>query len=588
MTAEVRLGRRALLAGAATASTAGCLDRVERAFDPEDPEQVSLRIASASRDADEYGMQIARHLAERCREAGITTSVHPVEREELERRVLLNHEYDVYVAQFPKTGSVDPDDLYPILHSAFEPGLGWQNPFGYVDDDVDDRLATQRRTEGSNRREAVVDLQQTLARTQPFVPVAFPDVIRALRPGRFEEWSTDGLDSALAYLSLSPAEGDEPHEEFRGVLTDGRATENLNPLSVEFRRHGAVIDLLYGSLARRIDGEVRPWLAEEWSFDGGDEPTATVALRADLAWHDGEDLTAEDVAFTYRFLADTSLGDADDPVPSGRYRGRSSLVADIEAADERTVRIEFEESSETVARRAFTVPVLPEHVWADRSDRTSIEGMDVEGEVTEALVWTNPDPVGSGPFEFVRSTPREMLLLERHPDHFLWEAEEGVAERFGDPAFDRLSLRVASSDVTAIERVAAGQADATVTGVGTETVSRIEDADGLELAVDRSRAFYHVGFNCRREPMVDADFRRALAGLLDKAFVADDLLDGYATPIASPLAGTEWLPEGLEFDGRDPTVPFYGTDGELDAERAREAFRDAGFEYTDDGRLVRE
>ncbi|WP_132057968.1 ABC transporter substrate-binding protein [Halorussus amylolyticus] len=589
---ESRFTRRELLAGGsavAAASTAGCIKRVRSVFGRTSPRQVSIQVKTVPADSDEYSVRIAREFAKQCREAGIDATVVPMALEELQRQVLLNREFDVYVGQFPEASHIDPDVLYPLLHSAFSGESGWQNPFGFADLELDERLEAQRTAESSERAEAVDDAQTIVAREQPFVPVVAPDVIQAIRRGRFTGWTDYGPNTPLGYLAArtdDDTDEPQPDDEFRGVLTDQRVTENLNPLAVEFRRHGTFTDLLYDPLARRFDGETRPWLASDWEWETDGGRAARVTLRDDLAWHDGEPLTADDVAFTYRFLVDTSLREAESPVPASRYRGRSSLVTDVESVDDRTVRLEFEDAGEAVAERALTLPILPEEVWSDQTELTSIAGIDLQDDVTEALVWNNPDPVGSGPFEFVRRSPREMLLLERYDDHFLWRDDDiDAVERFGDASIDRLSVRVTSSDVSAVELVASGEADATITGLSAKTVPRIARSDELELSAKPTRAFYHIGFNTRRAPMANPRFRRALARLVDKSFVANEVFDGYARPIASPLAGTRWLADDLRFDENDPVVPFVGSDGELDRERAQSEFQSAGFRY-ENGLLV--
>ncbi|WP_281259299.1 ABC transporter substrate-binding protein [Salinigranum rubrum] len=183
---------------------------------------------------------------------------------------------------------------------------------------------------------------------------------------------------------------------------------NLNPLSVEFRRTGALTGLLYDPLGYVFENRLTPWLAETWEFSETNPPTARVTLRDGVSWHDGEPLTADDVAFTYRLLADTTLNSRGDeesaPFPSPRYRGRSSLVADGEVIDDTTVEVQFDDVTPSVARRAFTIPILPKHIWQDRTDPASLAGINV-GSVTDVLVTNNIPPVGSGPLKFVRNTP---------------------------------------------------------------------------------------------------------------------------------------------------------------------------------------
>ncbi|WP_435115367.1 ABC transporter substrate-binding protein [Halolamina sp. C58] len=571
--------RRSVLAalgsGAAVLGS-GCLRRARNLTGWQSAQPVELRIKTLPADADPYALGLARQVAAWFREAGIGVDVLPMAEQELVRQCLLRSEFDLFVIRLPEKFR-DPDALTTLLHSRFADAPGWQNPFSYTDLDADAAIERQRRTDGEERREALARLQRRIARSQPFTMLTVPDDVRAARTDGDMNWRAADLTDPLDYLRLGNSDG-----RLRIVGTDRRATTNLNPLSVEFRRSGVLTGLLYDPIARPADGEYTPWLASsiEFAADGG--PTAQVTLREDVSWHDGESLTAEDVVFTYDLLADTTLGDDESAaVPSPEFRGRRTLVDDVSVVDDRRVAMSFGDAHEDVARRALTVPILPEHVWRDRTDPAAIGGIPV-GTVTEALVTNNIPPVGSGPFEFVRNAPRERLLLERVDDHF--SAREGVElpDWIADSALDALSVRVVGSDVAAVEAVTDGEADVTGTAVGASTVPRIGRADAAELLVRRSDRPYVLGYNTRRAHLTNPRFRHTLAQLIDEAFLGDDVLDGYARPAVGPLQGTAWYPDDLAWDDGNPVVPFFGQDGELNVETARESFREAGYQYDDD------
>jgi len=633
-----RLTRRRALATVASGTAvaaSGCVGRVRTMSGWESRNQVTLSIKSAPADEDPYALRLGRQIAEWLRSAGIDAQVTPVSEQELFRQVLLNREFDLFVAQTP-TRFERPDSLYSLLHSRFVETPGWQNPFGYSDLDANDHLETQRRATGRERAEAIERLQYVIARTQPFTVVAFPDDIRAARSDRFDGWRGADLRSPAGYLSLDrttdeksegspttratptesgPAE-DSSASTLRLAVTDRRGTSNLNPLAVEFRRNGVLTGLVYDSLGHVAgDGTVEPWLAASWSVDDTEPPVARVALRANATWHDGAPLTAEDVAFTYDLLADTSLDSEDDDggntegdggatgdgagtddaegipddeeVPSPRFQGRISLVDEARAIDDRHVEIRFVESTPEIAVRALTVPILPKHVWRDRTDPAALGGIEI-GSVTDALVTNNIPPIGSGPLQFVGNTPRTSLTLERFDDHFLVGAEEtalpdGVD---GPPAFDRLSVRVVGSGVSAVGVVTDGDADVTGTAVGADTVPRIGRSDETDLVVHSRTPPYVVGYNSLAAPLSNPQFRHTLARLIDRSTLVADVFDGYARAAVTPLANTEWVPDELRWDGVDPVAPFLGSDGEIDATSAMEAFTTAGYSY-DEGRLVR-
>jgi peptide/nickel transport system substrate-binding protein len=642
------ISRRAALAGLGlAAASAGCLGRTENIAGRDPHSQLTLEINATPADGDPHGIRIARHLEEHLTAVGIDVRLNTVGRTDLLRKVLINQNFDIYVGQFVETQPFDPDALYGLTHSKFVAEPGWQNPFGLTEIAVDNHLERQRRAAGDDRSAAVDALQETVCELQPFSVVAFPDALTAVRANRFDGWTTDrqpmsvtgllGLEGLPAVADGGPdgtdapvggsndtddgpfddgswtdsdigvlpetnatASGAESDAVLRLVTTDDRITENWNPIAAEYRKHGTFTGLLYDSLVR-TDGEgVVPWLAADWErVDAG---TLDVSLR-DARWHDGEPVTAADVAFTYRFLRDTSLGSVETPVPSPRFRGRSSLVEDERVLDDATVRLSVAEANETVAARALQVPILPEHVWSDRTDAATIAGFELDFETTEAVVSNNTDPVGSGPLRFVEATAGESVVFERNPDHFLvrpadddstpsgeaTDPRAGIPERYhGKPAFDRLHIGVLPSDISAAESVAGGAADATVSNLGPAAVPRVARSDETRLVSGRSAAFYHVGYNVRESPLSNPRFRAVLARLIDKSTVVQEAFDGYARAAASPLAASpDAVPDSVAWDGAtDPVHPFFDDGGSLDVAAARDAFRDIGYRFDDEGRLL--
>lgn len=606
---DARVDRRralGLLAAGALGGAGGCVSRGVGLSGESRPEQVSLQIKTLPADADPRAIRIGRYLAERLDAVGVAATVVPMRRQSLARDVLLNNRFDVYVAEFPERA--DPDFLRPLVHSRYAPEPGWRNPFGFADDRIDRLLERQRHRRGPDRTRTLRRAQRALARAHPFSVVAFVDEIRAVQSDVDTEPPVSNLHSKLGYLSLTtdgdtgtgPDGGeqstttptDRPPESPRRVrmaLTDERPLKNLNPLAVASRGEGVITSLLYDTLGQRIRGQVRPWLAESWTWGGSvpDDPELRLTLREGLEWHDGTSLGAADVAFTYEFLADTSLGSLDDPAPAPRFAGRSSLVTDVDVLDERTVSLSFRRASKPVARRALTVPVLPAHVWTEKTDEATVEGFDGDRTVTEAVAWNNRDPVGSGPLQLETLSVRDSLTLAPFPDHFLtWvEATPNLRPYTGDVAYDRLTFQLVPSSGPAVSLLRNDDADGTATTVLPADVPALGKDQALDIRVHPSRSFYHVGYNARREPLADPAFRRAVGSLVDESFVVSDVFREFAEPAASPLARHDALAPELAWNGADPIAPFPGEDGRLDVERARQRFRDAGYRY-ENGRLL--
>jgi len=625
MAGELR--RREALAGiGAAVASAGCVGRVRNIVGRDRSSQLVLEILVLPADSDPNGIRIARSVSEHLNAVGIGTRIETVATTEIRRDTLINHDFDLYVGQYKEAEPFDPDAMYGLLHSQFTAEAGWQNPFGLTEVAVDELLEEQRTVPDEDRGEVVDELQRRVCELQPFTIVAFPDALSAVRTETFTEWDPDRPVSLGGLLSLERADSGESEESatLQLATTDERITTNWNPIAVEHRQHGTFTSLLYDRLAETHDDEVVPWLARDWKRI--DEETLRITLR-DSTWHDGTPITASDVAFTYAFLQDTSMGKTETAVPAPQFRGRSAVVTDSTVVDDVTVDLSIGNVNRAVAERTLQVPVLPEHVWSDLSEPATVAGFEFDEGTTEALVSNNEDPVGSGPMRFADSTAGASVSFERNTGHFLvrgdessataaeTEAEtageddgsdsmaesdespatspaEGIPDVYhGKPAFDRLEIEIVGSDVAAVQLVGDGFADGTASNLGPDAVPRIGREADATLISGRSAAFYHVGYNTRQAPLSNFQFRQILASLVDKATLVDDAFTGYARPAASMMgASPEWVPDDLAWtEGQDPVHPFHRTDGEgdgLHTERVRQALRDAGYWFNERGELV--
>lgn len=554
--------------------TSGCVRRAKNVVNREGLDQLSITITCTPADGDREAIQIARQLAANLEAVGAVASIDIQSTEEYLRSVLVNHDFDCYVGYHP--WGADPDFLYEALHSRYADESGWQNPYGYTNATIDELLDAQRRTDGEERREVLTTLLETIGEEQPFVPICRPAEYRVVRTDRFEGWDDHHLATRLGYLGLEPIDGTG---RLRAVVIDPRPSKNLNPIAVEYRDRGTIVDLLYDSLATGTDSEIVPWLATDWEWDGDDD-TLRVTLRDGCRFHDGEPVTTADVAFTYRFLSDTSLGRGEVPAPAPRYRGLVDAVTSITVHDERNLSIGIA-AGETIGKRVLTVPILPQHVWEERSNESSIWGVRTDAGTTEALVTDNVPAIGSGPFVFESRTERDHLSLVRNEEHFTLRSAVDLPE----PTVESLRFQIDPRSASAIERIESNDADATLTPLEAYAIDDVDESEAVRLVESQSWTFYHVGFNVRNAPFSNLRLRQVIGRLLDAESIVDGIFEGYAQPIATPVTD-EWVPESLVWDGEHPISPFIGSDGDLHEATARNAFESAGFTYDETGRLL--
>ena len=168
------------------------------------------------------------------------------------------------------------------------------------------------------------------------------------------------------------------------------------------------------------DGNLAPKLAAEIpSVENGgvsqDLRSITWRLRDGLMWSDGSDMTADDVAFTWRYCADAQTGCASIDSFAG--------VASVTAEDNHTITIAFDAPT-PYPYGVFvgaTMPIISRAQFADCVGAAAR---------TAACNEVNAAPLGTGPYRIVEFTAGEGAAYERNPFY-----------RGDAPHFDRVVLR---------------------------------------------------------------------------------------------------------------------------------------------------
>lgn len=233
----------------------------------------------------------------------------------------------------------------------------------------------------------------------------------------------------------------------------------------------------------------------------------TFTIRDDVYFTDGEQLTAEDVAFTYNNTKEISSA------------VDLSMMEKAEAIDDFTVQMTLVTPQSTFLYQTTSLGIVPEHAYNSNY-----------GE----------HPIGSGPFKLVEWDKGQQMILERNDDYYGQK-----------PSFSRLVMLFLEMDA-AYAAVQSGSVDIafvdenlalqTVEGyhlVAEETV----DNRGVCFPTVPSGKETSDGHPVGNDVTADVAIRKAICYGVDREVMANNVLNGYGTPIYSICDKLEWFNE---------------------------------------------
>jgi peptide/nickel transport system substrate-binding protein len=393
-------------------------------------------------------------------------------------------------------------------------------------------------------------------RRQPFLLIlAILSLVLAACGGQQSSPSSGGDESEPPDESAAASEGTATGGTVR--IGIGGYTDSLNPGNGVLSEAYALYELVYDTpISVTSSGEYVPELAESWEVSD-DGLTWTMTIVDGATFHDGEPLTAEDVAFSVELYRDTE----DFPFLSSY----GAPFVEVEAVNEQTLVLATEEPLVTFESYMAFIYVLPEHIWA---------------EVDDPVAFENEEMIGSGPFSFVEASQGEFVELAANADH--WSTPPNV---------DGVIFRTISNADARVTALTTGEVDA-ITEFPATAVATLQNAENVNVHIAdiaAGGAFRDVFFNitdeencpedgvCSGHPALkDVEVRRALATAVDKQQIIDVATLGTASP------GLSLVPPGLG--------DFYAGEVEdyaFDVAAANALLDDAGYEDSD-GDGVRE
>jgi peptide/nickel transport system substrate-binding protein len=256
-------------------------------------------------------------------------------------------------------------------------------------------------------------------------------------------------------------------------------------------------DLIFDSLFEHDDRlRLSPKLAERL-----DHPTATtyvVTLRRGVRFHDGHELTAADVVFTFRSFLDPDF-------VSSRKGGYRELQS-VDALDRYSVLFTL--------HRPFTsfpinliMPIVPDGAGPELAR----------------------NPVGTGPYRFVRYAVDDLVELAPFADY-----------HGGPPSNEGLILKVVPDDIMRGLELRKGTTDLVVNDLTPDIAFELEKSHQLKMTEAPGVDYQYIGLNLLDPVLGDVRVRQALAHAIDSRSIIQYLRRGLARPATGLLPQQSW------------------------------------------------
>jgi peptide/nickel transport system substrate-binding protein len=320
---------------------------------------------------------------------------------------------------------------------------------------------------------------------------------------------------ALAYVPSGPSGEALPAQGGRYVEGVAGSPSCINPLFATFNDvDGDLVRLVFSGLVRLgANGSVESDLAETWKVTP-DGLTYIFELNRGLYWHDGERADAQDVLFTIRAIQDSDF--EGDPVLAELFRD-----VDVEAPNDRTVTMTLPQPFAPFLARGATVGILPEHLLSGPSATRLCDAPFGE------------TPVGTGPFRLTGLTDTGAAL------------RSFAAYHQGRPFLESLELRFYRDDGELLNALLNKEVDGALfrLGLEPEEMALLDDSSWVRRSL-HGTVLSLVYLNLEVPAFQDSLVRQALQKGLDRVSLVNEVFDGQALPLDSPVVPDLWAHEG--------------------------------------------
>jgi peptide/nickel transport system substrate-binding protein len=338
-----------------------------------------------------------------------------------------------------------------------------------------------------------------------------------------------------------PAGGGAEVDSMSWVI-NGEAVAMDYALAYDFNTNVAMTNITEPLLRYSPEGQLVPNLAESW--EQVDPTTIVLTLRSGVKFHDGSEMTGDDVAY--------SLNRHRDPDVGSYLATFHERVSDITASGplEVTVKLSKPDSIFLAAMGTMAGAVASKAFLEANGKNVGTPDVGI---------------VGTGPYKFTSWTKGQEIVLDRFDDY--WNTERARAVK-------QFVVKIILDEATIVQALTTGEVDGVFgTALSGKSVQALTGVDAVKVYRAPSYQVHYLIVNTGKAPFDNPKVRQALSMAIDKAGILASTWGGIGqAPIKSPATPAMWTYEQDAFQTAWDALPSY----DLDLEAAKALVDEAG------------
>ena len=281
---------------------------------------------------------------------------------------------------------------------------------------------------------------------------------------------------------------------------------NLDPRFALDLASTQVIQLIFNSLLTfDINGNLIADLAEKWEIFNNTE--YIFYLKKGVRFHDGLEMTSNDVKFTYDFVLN--------PKNQSPKIGGLEKLKRIEIIDKYTIKFVLSEVFGPFLSN-LTLPIVPGHIVEKVGDSFT------------------KHPVGTGPFKFNSFEINDQIVLKANKDYFN-----------DPPRLNGIIFKILPDETVRLLELEKGNVHLLQNAISPDILPRLKNNDRLKIIKRPGTNYSYIGFNFKDPVLKNQMVREAIAKGIDRDSIIQHMLKNLATEASFMLSPFNWAYEAM-------------------------------------------